>query len=139
MIAIVVNITRTLDVLHQVKPVGTKCPVNAFQNIQRLCLIVNRVKRGNKIIGLAFGLLVKSTEVRNNELYIAQFFIGGFLPRAQHRFTGEINTCEATLWKQLSQTDHDATAATTDVEHLNSAFQFVGQSRYQWQNMRFER
>jgi len=89
-------------------------------------------------LGLAFGFLVKSTEVRDNELYIAQFLIGGFLPGGQHRFTGEIDTCEATVWKQLSQAVHDTTAATTDVEHLNTFCQFVRQSRHQWQNMGFE-
>ena len=128
MIDVLVDMARSLDVLHQVDTIAFEGAVNALQEVERLALIVHGIERRDEVERLGFGHPVEFAEVDRGELNVLQALGRRLLMRGPYCFLRKVHSDEAALRKQFGQPVQNATAATPGIKPSQAAGQLVGQT-----------
>src|SRR5262245_41299982 len=67
-IDVLVNVARTIDVLHQVDAIVLQRTPNSHEHVEWLSLIVDRIERGDEVEGLRLCGPVEVAEIDRDEL-----------------------------------------------------------------------
>ena len=74
MFQVVVDMARSLDILHQIGAVSSQCLEYAFQHIERFGLVMNGVESCDEVEGLLLNGFVKIAQVGDLELVFCNPF-----------------------------------------------------------------
>lgn len=91
---VLVNVTGSTDVLHEVDAVRLQCPVNPAENVERFRLIVDRVERGDEAESFPFRARVEIAQVGGDEIDVHQPGRLRLLSREGDRLLREIHPDE---------------------------------------------
>jgi hypothetical protein len=94
---ILVDVARSLDVLHQIHAVGLERLMNAFENAERSALIVDGVERRNEVELFGRRRLVEIAQVTGNKLRVLQRLLGRLGAGEGDRLRLEIHPRESAL------------------------------------------
>ena len=90
MFQVVVDMARSLDILHQIGAVSSQCLEYAFQHIERFGLVMNGVESCDEVEGLLLNGFVKIAQVGDLELGVLQSLLRGQVARKLNRFLGQV-------------------------------------------------
>ncbi len=116
MIRVVRELRVTGDVLHQEDAAGPKRGVDALEHARGARLIVNRVERGDQVIGV---LEPQLRGIGLDERDVAQVARRDFGAARGNRLGRQVDASEAALRKRLGHRQDRAAASARDVEHVN--------------------
>src|SRR5688572_15588489 len=99
MLAIVCDVARSPDVLHQKHATRTKRPADTCEHVVRTRLVVDRIKRRDEVERGGIRILIKVTEIANDKGDVIQSALRCLLPSMLDGRLIQVVTDEAALRK----------------------------------------
>lgn len=135
---VLVHVAGAADVLHEIHAVGFQGLMDALEHVERLGLVVYRIKGHHEIERVWLGCRVEGAEIGVNELDVLQACFRRFVACMPSGFAREIHTDEAASRIELGKAHEDATPAAPSVEHSDAFREPLRQSRRERKDVRFE-
>src|SRR5262249_6790387 len=139
MLNVLVNIARPADVLHQVNAVWLQRLMNTFQDVERLCLIVNSIKCCDEVEGFGRCSLVEITQIDRDEVDVVAPASRRFVACVRNRVLREIHPHESAPGIECCERVQNVPPTTSYVKHADALCETIGQTGYQGKDVRFKR